>query len=108
MKQETKKYSLNEIVFELIGNLSWYGESNHDNKVGERLPRVFDLLTDLLSELYDLVNVETNYQASAKSLGKQAREILESISEDIESVLSQAYTKRKELEPKNNNEDIPF
>ena len=74
-----KEFTIIELIDKLLGNIEWYGESNHDSEVVKRLDDYEIVLDHILGKYYDLIKVRHQYQASAQELGNKAYETLKSI-----------------------------
>lgn len=91
-----KTIKITELVELLLGNIEWYGESNHDHKVNERLDDYFELIDYLLDKLVDLIKVRFQYQASAQMLGNKAYEYFESLKTELIDEYLAVYARKKE------------
>jgi hypothetical protein len=91
----SKSIEINDLIELVLGNIEWYGESNHDHKVNERLEDYFKLIDYLFDKLTDLIKVRFQYQGSAQMLGNKAYEYLESLKDDIQTYI-ELYAKKEE------------
>lgn len=85
-----KEYSRVDIHRKLRGAISFYGESNHDEKSLKALEEEGSVLYELvhdIAELYDETRKRCEW--SGISLAKKAKEVLNSIKTLIEDYLSE-------------------
>ena len=97
-----KQIDVKELVDLMLGDITWHGESNHDNKVVERLDDYEELLNHVLDNFFDLVRVRHQHQYSANECGNKAYEILKDINRQIEEYLHEYRDKNEYVE------GIPF
>lgn len=73
--------NIEDYLLDYIGDVSWYGETNHDNKSSENMNNAREVLYELEQIMYHIteeLSKHKNYRkgnASAEMLHKQAKEI---------------------------------
>ena len=91
-----KKFTIENLVYKMVGSLNWHGESNHDHEVEENMATYDELLVSLVGKYYDLTMLHTDYRASAKVLSKLAYETLRELKLLVdEAVHSYEYKEMK-------------
>jgi hypothetical protein len=84
-----KEFTIIELIDKLLGNIEWYGETNHDSDVVRRLDDYEDMVFHIIYKLIDLIKVKHQYQASAKECGNKAYYTLKSIHDFISDYLEE-------------------
>ena len=75
-----------DIVRKLTGSLEPVGETNFDRKVYENLEEIEELLIPIITDLVYTSKEKDRVEASRKKCGEKAKEILESITSEIETL----------------------
>lgn len=76
-----------EIIYRLCGNITPYGESNHDGKVYDNLENYYDVMDYCLTQIAKVSECKNRVEASMQSCGKSAYEYLKQCKEYIEDTL---------------------
>lgn len=73
--------NIEKYLLDYIGDVSWYGETNHDNKSNENMDTAYRVLYDLegiTQSIIEKLSEHKNYRkgnGSAEMLHKRAKEI---------------------------------
>ena len=84
------KLDLEEYLLDYIGNISWYGETNHDYKAKENMIKAEEVLSFLENTKEYILNELEKHQtyregnASAIMLHKEAKEICKSFDDKFD------------------------
>ena len=76
-----------EIIYRLCGNITPYGESNHDGEVYDNLENYYDVMDYCLDRIRNVAEYKDRVEASMKSCGKSAYEYLKQCKEYIDDTL---------------------
>lgn len=77
--EDNRKFSIEELVMKLIGSVSAYGETNHDEKALKNLKELDKLLYTLIIKVIDNIPYKNRVEYSMKKIGEMSQNIIDEI-----------------------------